>query len=72
MSNIYDIMFVHNVPAYIMTRKSYVLEIILELTTLGVESVVCDCLVSQMLISEPGSTHITSIFVPLLIQRVAR
>ena len=45
MLNIYDIMFAHNVPAYIVTRKWCVLKVTPQMATPGVESAVYDCLV---------------------------
>jgi len=45
MLNSYDIMFAHNVPAYITTRKWHVLKVTLQVVTLGAECAVYDCLV---------------------------
>ena len=43
--NIYAVMFAHNVPAYIATRKCCVLKVTPQMAAPGAESVVYDCLV---------------------------
>jgi len=46
--NIHDIMFAHNVPQYIATRKWRVFKVTLQVATLGAESAACDCLVTAV------------------------
>jgi len=43
--NINDIMFAHNIHAYIATRKGRVLKVTLQVATPGAESAVYDCLI---------------------------
>jgi len=45
MLSINDIVFAHNVPVYIATRKLHVLKVTAQAATPGAESAVCDCLV---------------------------
>jgi len=42
----YDIMFAHNVPVYVATRKRRVLKVTPRVATPGAESAVCDCFVT--------------------------
>jgi len=50
MLNIYDIMFAHNVPAYVAIRKWRARKATAQMATPGAESAVCGCIVCDCLV----------------------